>query len=92
MTERHISDTYIRSVLFNRGKNLHNWLVRGLLFATLEGTFKIRRRDCNENVKKQKQNKNNNNRFRKQNTNFARASHFFVHFFAVCARPRRKIA
>ena len=27
-----------------------------------------------------------------QNNNFARASHFFVHFFAVTARLRRKTA
>ena len=32
--------------------------------------------DGNENVKKKK-----SNRFNKQNNNFARASHFFVHFF-----------
>ena len=31
-----------------------------------------------------------NNRFYKQNHNFARASHLFVHFFAVFARIRRK--
>ena len=29
-----------------------------------------------------------NNRFNKQNNNFARASHFFVHFFPVFARLR----
>ena len=39
---------------------------------------KIRRRDGNEKV-----NKKENNRFNEQNNNFARASHFFVHFFAV---------
>ena len=27
-----------------------------------------------------------------QNNNFARASRFFVHFFAVTARPRREYA
>ena len=31
-----------------------------------------------------------NNRFNKQNNNFARASHFFVHFFPVFARLRRE--
>ena len=31
-----------------------------------------------------------NNRFNKQNKNFARASHFFVHFFPVFARLRRE--
>ena len=33
-----------------------------------------------------------NNRFRRQNNNFTRASHFFVHFSAVFARVRREIA
>ena len=33
-----------------------------------------------------------NNRFNKQNNNFARASHFFVHFFPVFARLRRENA
>ena len=36
--------------------------------------FTIPRRERNENVK-------NNNGFSRQNNNFARASHFFVHFF-----------
>ena len=49
------------------------------------GDFTIRRRDGNENVK-------NNDRFSRQNNNFARASHFFVHLFAVFARLRREIA
>ena len=56
MTERHISDTYIRSVLFNRGKNLHSWLVRGLLFATLEGTLRSDDAIVTRTSKKQKQN------------------------------------
>ena len=43
---------------------------RGLGFS---GDFAIQRRDGNENVK-------NNNRFRRQNKNFARASHFFWTF------------
>ena len=47
--------------------------------------FTIPRHDGNENVK-------NNNRFSKQNNNVARASHFFVHFFAVFARLRRETA
>ena len=34
----------------------------------------------------------NSSRFIKQNNKFARASHFFVHFFAVCARIRRENA
>ena len=39
----------------------------------------IQRHDGNENVK-------NNKSFSRQNNNFARAAHFFVHFFAVFAR------
>ena len=40
----------------------------------------MQRSDGNENVKKK------NNSFIKQNKNFTRAAHFFVHFFAVFAR------
>ena len=47
--------------------------------------FTIRRRDSNENVK-------NYNRSSWQNNSYARASHFFVHFFAVFARLPREIA
>ena len=32
-----------------------------------------------------------NNRFNEQNNNSARASRFFVHFFALTAQPRREI-
>ena len=39
--------------------------------------------DGNENVKK-------TNRFYKQNNNFARVSHLFVHFFSKFARLRRE--
>ena len=42
--------------------------------------------DGNENVKKKKK------RFDKQNNNFARASHFFVHSFPLFSRPRRENA
>ena len=41
----------------------------------------------NENVKNKQTNKQ---RFRRQN-NFARASHFFVHFIAIFARLRREM-
>ena len=47
-----------------------------IAFSRQNGDFTIRRRDGNENVQ-------NNNRFSRQNNNFARASHFFVHFFVV---------
>ena len=54
-----------------------------LLLATLTTSsfimdFTIRQRDGNENVK-------NNSRFSRHNNSFARASHIFVHFFAVFA-------
>ena len=61
--------------------------------------FKIQRRDRNGYLKKDKtkqskktNKQNENNRFNKQNNNFARASHFFVQFFAVFARLRRENA
>ena len=40
--------------------------------------FKIQQLDGSKNFKKKK-----NNRVNKRNKNFAHASHFFVHFFAV---------
>ena len=43
------------------------------------GDFKIQRRGRQREGQK-------NNRFNKQNNNFARATHFFVHFFPVFAR------
>ena len=47
------------------------------------GNFNYDDGDGNENVKKKKKKINS---FIKQNNNFARASHFFVHFFAVTIR------
>ena len=51
---------------------------------------KVQRHHRNEKVEKKKNNNkqtnNDNNRFNKQNNNFARASHYFVHFFAITAR------
>ena len=58
------------------------WGRAGQLFGTLRSNDA----DGNEKVKK------TNNRFNKQNNNFARASHFFVHFFPVFARLRRERA
>ena len=49
------------------------------------GSFSNDDGDGNENVKK-------SNRFIEQNNKFARASRFFVHFFAVTARLRRENA
>ena len=48
--------------------------------------FKIQRRQ------RQRQRPKKNNWFYKQNDNFARASHFFEHFFPVFARLRRENA
>ena len=47
--------------------------------------FKIQRRGRRRERPK-------NNRFYKQNNSFARASHFFVHFFPFFARLRRENA
>ena len=49
------------------------------------GSLRSNDADGNEKVKK-------NNWFNKQNNNFARAPHFFVHFFPVFARLRRENA
>ena len=47
--------------------------------------FKIQRR-------RRQRGRQKSNRFNNQNNNFARASRFFVHFFAVTARLRRENA
>ena len=47
------------------------------LTSWILGTLRSNDADGDENVKKK-----TNNRFHNQNNNFARASHFFVHFFA----------
>ena len=49
------------------------------------GTLRSNDANGNDNVQK-------NNWFYKQNDNFARASHFFEHFFPVFARLRRENA
>ena len=49
------------------------------------GTWRSNDANGNDNVQK-------NNWFYKQNDNFARASHFFEHFFPVFARLRRENA
>ena len=55
------------------------------VFRDILGTLRSNDPDNDENVKKP-------NRFYKQNNSFARASHFFVHFFPVFARLRRENA
>ena len=42
----------------------------------------LRSNDADGKQERQKKQKQTNNRFYKQNNNFARASRFFVHFFA----------
>ena len=56
-----------------------------IALRSINRDYTIRRRDGNEHVK-------NSNRFNRQNNSYARASHIFVHFFAVFARLRREIA
>ena len=58
-----------------------------MLSLFLNRDLKIRRR-------RRQRERRKSNRFtgNKQNNNFARASHFFVHFFAVFARLRRENA
>ena len=53
-----------------------------IALRSINRDYTIRRGDGNENV-------NNSNRFNRQNNSYARASHIFVHFFAVFARLRR---
>ena len=59
--------------------------LRGCRVVELYREFKIQRRG--RQLEHQK-----NNRFNYQNNNFARATHFFVHFFPVFARLRRENA
>ena len=56
----------------------------GVLELDILGTLRNYDGDGKENVKK-------NNRFNEQNNNSARASRFFVHFFAVPAQQRREM-
>ena len=56
-----------------------------IALRSINRDYTIRRGDGNENVK-------NSNRFNRQNNSYARASHIFVHFFALFARLRREIA
>ena len=61
------------------------WLLFFAVFLCIIRDFKIQRRGRQRERQK-------NNRFNQQNRNFARASHFFVHFFPVFARLRRENA
>ena len=56
-----------------------------IALRSINRDYTIRRGDGNENVK-------NSNRLNRQNNSYARASHIFVHFFAVFGRLRREIA
>ena len=69
---------------------LFQWVFWGAVIGSVIillqlGTLRSNDANGNDNVQK-------NNRFYKQNDNFARASHFFVHFFPVFARLRRENA
>ena len=54
-------------------------MATAIAFSRQNRDFKIQRRG------RQRERKKKINRFNKQNNNFARASHFFVHFFPVFA-------
>ena len=49
-------------------------------------------RELKQRRRRQQRERQKSIRFVKQNNNFARASRFFVHFFAVVARLRRESA
>ena len=49
-------------------------------------------RDLKIGRRRRQRERHKSNGFNKQNNNFARASHFFAHFFAVFARLRRENA
>ena len=57
-----------------------SFLLASMLAFAKTGNFSYDDGDGNDNVKKK------TNSFIKQNKNFARTSHFFVHFFAVTIR------
>ena len=60
--------------------------MKTLTKITTIGTLRCDDSNGNETVKKK------HNRFNEQNKNSARASRFFVHFFAVTARLQRENA
>ena len=80
---RHISIG--RVISKNLLKTIFSWLHRrgGTLIDNMD--LKIRQR-------RRQRERHKSNRFNNQNNNFARASRFFVHFFAVTARLRRENA
>ena len=62
--------------------------IDGLIAQSRDLTKLRRRRRRRQQRQRQK---HRDNRFYKQNNNSARASHFFVHFFAVPAQLQRKM-
>ena len=64
-----------------------NWVPDQVQRAREKRELKIRRRR-----RQPQQERHKSNRFNKENNNFARASHFFVHFFDVYALLRREKA
>ena len=60
-----------------------NWVPDQVQRARENRDLKIRRR-------RRQRERHKSNRFDKENNNFARASHFFVHVFDVFARLRRE--
>ena len=62
-----------------------NWVPDQVQRARENRDLKIKRR-------RRQRERHKSNRFNKENNNFARVSHFFVHFFDVFARLRRENA
>ena len=75
--------TLIRLDYFGRNFRFH-WS----LWYRLPGNIRERK----QRRRRRQWERQENNRFIQQNNNFARAAHFFVHFFAVTARQRRENA
>ena len=64
-------------------------LARRLLFSKLTSELTVSR-DLKIRRRRRQRESQKSNRCNNQNNNFARASRFFVHFFAVAARLRRE--
>ena len=78
----------------SRGSHRWSWkgdLARRVLFSELTSELTVSR-DLKIRRRRRQRGRQKSNRFNNQNNNFARASLFFVHFFAVAARLRRENA
>ena len=59
--------------------------------SQMSSSWKWPSRDLKIRRRRRQQERHTSNRFNKENNNFARASHFFVHFFDDFARLRREM-